>query len=73
MFIAKFQSRFDDMYELVLEYKDGKTGQLREESFNRSVADFFDENGVLCFDLLEAAVLKLHKSLASPSALKKNS
>ena len=61
------------MYELILEYKDGKTGQTREDSFNKSVAEFFDENGVLCFDLLEAAVLKLHKNLASPAATKKNS
>lgn len=65
--------KFDDMYELILEYKDGRTGQTREDSFNRSAADFFDENGVLHFDSLEAAVLKLHKSLASPSLTKKTS
>ena len=53
------------MYELVLQYKDGKTGITREDSFNRSCADFFDENGLLCFDLLENAVLKLHKSIAN--------
>ena len=60
------------MYELILQYKDGKTGQTREDSFNRSCADFFDENGVLCYDLLETAVLKLHKIIASPSPTKKN-
>lgn len=63
--------KFDDMYELVLQYKDGKTGQTREDSFNRSCADFFDENGLLCFDHLENAVLKLHKSIAT-APTKKN-
>ena len=65
-----FSNRFDDMYELVLQYKDGKTGQTCEESFNRSCADFFDENGVLCFDLLENAVLKLHKTISNAPAKK---
>jgi len=64
--------KFDDMYELVLQFKDGKTGLTREDSFNRSCADFFDDNGVLCFDLLENAVLKLHKSIAN-APTKKNS
>ena len=64
--------RFDDMYELVLQFKDGKTGLTREDSFNRSCADFFDDNGVLCLDLLENAVLKLHKSIAN-APTKKNS
>ena len=65
-----FSNRFDDMYELVLQYKDGKTGQTCEESFNRSCADFFDDNGVLCFDLLENAVLKLHKTISNAPAKK---
>ena len=66
--------RFDDMYQLILEYRDGKTGLVREDSFNRSVAEFFDENGVLCFDLLEDAVLRLHSNIAAnPTPNKKNS
>merc|ERR1719495_1203174 len=54
--------KFDDMYTMMLTFYDGKSGAMREESFNRSVADFFDDNGVLCMDLLENAVTKLHKS-----------
>jgi signal peptidase complex subunit 2 len=53
------------MYDLILVYKEGKTGQTRESSFQKSVANFFDENGLMCMDLLEDAVLKLHKSLSS--------
>merc|ERR1719495_1083412 len=57
--------KFDDMYTMMLTFYDGKSQQTREESFNRSVADFFDDNGVLCMDLLENAVTKLHKSISS--------
>jgi len=57
--------KFDDMYTMELTFYDGKTGQTREDSFNRSVADFYDDNGVLCMDLVEAAVTKLHKGLSS--------
>jgi len=57
--------KFDDMYTMMLTFYDGKTGDTREDSFNKSVADFYDDNGVLCMDLVEAAVTKLHKSLCS--------
>ena len=57
--------RFDDQYDLILVFKDGKTGKSREEKFMKSVANFFDDNGLLCMDLLEEAVLKLHKSLSN--------
>jgi len=62
--------KFDDMYTMALTFYDGKTKAVREDSFNRSVADFFDDNGVLCLDILENSVVKLHKSLSSA---KKNS
>ena len=43
----------------------------REESFHRSVADFFDDNGVPRMDRMENAVTKLHKGTSS--AKKNNS
>ncbi len=49
---------------------DGKTKKKREASINRSCAEFFDENGLLCSDLVTKAVKKLHQSLLSD---KKNS
>merc|ERR1711910_55020 len=57
--------KFDDMYELSLQYVDGKTGNTRNAETNKSVADFIDDNGIICMDLLEDSVLKLHKSLTS--------
>jgi signal peptidase complex subunit 2 len=53
------------MYDLVLAFRDGKTGKSRDASIHRSVADFFDDNGLLCMDIVEAAVLKMHKGLSS--------
>jgi hypothetical protein len=53
------------MYELNLAFIDGKTQKRRETAFNKSCANFFDENGLLCCDVIENAVMKLHKSLAS--------
>ena len=50
------------MYELTLDFKEGKTKKTRSESFRKSVADFLDENGLLCMDLLETAVLRLHRT-----------
>ena len=64
-YLANISFRFDDMYELSLQYVDGKTGNTRNAETNKSVADFIDDNGVICMDLLEESVLKLHKSLTS--------
>lgn len=55
--------RYDDMYELFMSCTDGETGQLREASICKSVANFFDENGYLCKDIYEATVIKLHLNL----------
>jgi signal peptidase complex subunit 2 len=65
MFTVIYRYRFDDVYDLILAYYDGKSGKMRESSFHRSVADFFDENGLLCMDKVESAVLKMHKTLSS--------
>ena len=55
--------RFDDLYDLSLSFKDGKTGNFRQQELHQSVADFIDDNGIICMDFLEEAVLKLHRSL----------
>lgn len=55
--------KYDDQYELVLSLKDGKTKKVNEAKSKRSVAQYFDENGVLFMEQVEAEVTKLHKSL----------
>ena len=57
--------KYDDLYELILEYKDGKTKKVRKASSKRSVAQFFDDNGVLLMDQVEHEVTKLHNNLLS--------
>lgn len=60
---SSYLKKYDDKYNLVLTYKDGKTGSVREATMVRSVANFIDENGCLVYELLETEVSKLHNSL----------
>jgi signal peptidase complex subunit 2 len=55
--------KFDDVYSMTLGLYEGK--KYREASFSRSCGDFITENGVVCQDFIEEAVLKLHSSLIS--------
>jgi len=57
--------KFDDMYDLALGIYSGKSKKYREVTVSRSCADFITENGVVCQDLLEDAVMKLYASLTS--------
>lgn len=53
------------MYNLVLQYKDTKTGVIRSEQFNKSVACYFDENGTLLPELVDSDVSRLHNAILS--------
>lgn len=57
--------RYDDKYTFHLVFRDGKTGKRREASFIKSVANFIDVNGVICQDIIEPEIIKLHNSLLS--------
>lgn len=48
-----------------MSYRDGVSGQVRDVRTEKSVANFFDDNGYLCQDLFEREVKKLHSSLLS--------
>lgn len=55
--------RYDHMYDLSLTLLDGLGGQ-RTFSVQKSVANFFDEDGEICLDKFEPEVKKLHSSLS---------
>lgn len=61
--ISSNLKRFDDIYELQLEYAAGGGAKTTEATLKKSVAKWFDENGVLLSDKFESEVTKLHNSL----------
>merc|ERR1712154_287369 len=63
--VASNMKKYDDIYELSLTFTDGKTNAKRETTIKKSVGDFIDENGVICQDIIEPVVMRLHNSLAS--------
>ena len=62
---ASNMKKYDDKYELSLSYLDGKNKTTRETTVIKSVGDFIDDNGLICQDLIEPVVLKMHNSLSS--------
>jgi len=63
--VASKMKKFDDMYEVTVRLIDGKSGASRDTTFKRSVADFIDENGVICQDIIETQIMKMHSSLTA--------
>jgi len=63
--VASKMKKFDDIYEVTIRLIDGKTGSSRETNFQKSVADFIDENGVICQDIVDGQIMKMHNSLSS--------
>jgi len=62
---SSYMKRFDDIYVLSLSSSKGSSGKQRTATFQKSVAIFFDSDGVLLQDLLEPEVLKLHSNVTS--------
>jgi len=56
--------RYDDMYSLCLELKQNG-GKSREATLEKSVALWFDVDGVFLLDKFESEVVRLHNSLLS--------
>jgi len=63
--VASKMKKFDDAYEVTIKLIDGKTGNARETSIQKSVADFIDENGVICQDIVDSHIMKMHNSLSN--------
>lgn len=56
--------RYDDQYTIQLSYADGTTGRTGTATLTKSVGSFFDEGGVLHFDIFEKEFCKLKDSLS---------
>jgi len=62
---SSYMKRFDDLYALTVTcYKSNKT-QTKSATFEKSVANFFDNDGNLLLELLEPEVVKLHSNIIS--------
>ncbi|XP_038050461.1 probable signal peptidase complex subunit 2 isoform X1 [Patiria miniata] len=61
--LDSYMKRFDDMYTLVMTYKDSTSKTEREASVTKSVGSWFDENGLLLIDLFTNDVSSLHNGL----------
>lgn len=56
--------RYDDVYELTVEYKDGvKGGDFIEAKLKSSVTKFVDENGTVREDIFMPRIKKLCEGL----------
>ncbi|XP_066138392.1 signal peptidase complex subunit 2 [Euwallacea fornicatus] len=55
--------KYDDKYELLLIIKDPKSGAVKSIESRKSCANFITVDGVICQDLVEAEVTRLHNSL----------
>lgn len=60
-----FVFRYDDTYHLTMQFVDGKTKEERSASVSRRVDNYFDENGVFCFDLYKPVIDKLKQDLSN--------
>ncbi|CAH1781187.1 unnamed protein product [Owenia fusiformis] len=63
--ISSLMKKYDDMYTLTLEYKDGSGGACRTGSWTKSVSCFIDEDGEILQAKLDPVVRQLHDSLKS--------
>ena len=53
------------MYHLSMTFQDGKTGITRTKEISKCVSNYFDENGLLCFDLFEPEITQLQSKISA--------
>jgi len=61
--VSSCLKRFDDMYQVCIEYK-GSSGKVNEANLTKSVSAWFDSNGVFLANKFEMEIVKLHDSLS---------
>eukprot|EP00795_Rhopilema_esculentum_P010527 gene10527-19254_t len=55
--------RFDHMFNLTIEYQDGKTKEIQEVDLKQSVSKWIDEDGLLLANAFESDIKNLKNSL----------
>lgn len=63
--LSSYLKKYDDQYTLSMTLTEGTTKKQRTQKICHSVCEFFDENGTLCFDLLEPKVRMLQNRIAT--------
>ncbi|CAF1248873.1 unnamed protein product [Rotaria magnacalcarata] len=59
--ISSKLKKYDDKYDLTLEYNDGTNKATNSlQNISKSVGNYFDENGVLCYDRFTSDVKKMY-------------
>ncbi|ESO92741.1 hypothetical protein LOTGIDRAFT_190233 [Lottia gigantea] len=61
--LSSVLKKYDDMYTLQISFQDGKTKKTQTIEKQRSVANFFDEEGILHFEKFEQFVKQIKESL----------
>ncbi|XP_052265925.1 signal peptidase complex subunit 2-like isoform X2 [Dreissena polymorpha] len=62
--LASTLRKYDDQYTLSMTYTDTASKKTRSSQITKSVASFFDENGVLCMDLYQPEVKMLKNNVS---------
>ncbi|XP_052265877.1 signal peptidase complex subunit 2-like isoform X2 [Dreissena polymorpha] len=62
--LASTLRKYDDQYTLSMTYTDAASKKTRTSQITKSVASFFDENGVLCMDLYQPEVKMLKNNVS---------
>eukprot|EP00106_Octopus_bimaculoides_P009871 XP_014777313.1 PREDICTED: probable signal peptidase complex subunit 2 isoform X2 [Octopus bimaculoides] len=57
--ISSYLKKYDDVYQLMVDYENGVKGCSRSGTLKHSVAKYFDENGVLCYNVYKSELKNL--------------
>ncbi|KAK3727168.1 hypothetical protein QZH41_015185 [Actinostola sp. cb2023] len=57
--------RYDQFYSITMSFRDGETKKEREQTITKSIACWFDSEGVLIPEFFDRDVMELHKYLSS--------
>lgn len=60
---SSYIKKHTGMYHLIIVRKDSVGGDIREREISKSVANYFDDEGTLCQDIVENEVTKIREAV----------